>query len=253
MQVGVEHYRRLMPRCMGALYWQLNDCWPATSWSSIEFNGRWKALHYAARRFNAPALVTAHVPGDETLAIGNQLTSTVDEVHLFTVYDAPESCGALLRWDLFHLDGRRLLAGRKQVRLRRGESSSQKTLRLGKLIALHGSACLYLRIALDCDEVCVSQQTVFLTAPRYVSLAQAPVQVSILMESRQAARVSFESPCFQHALLFELGGLPHRSDDNYFDLYPGEPRTVSLKFDQPTTANKIRSALRSHSLVDTYL
>lgn len=49
MQMGVEHYRRLMPRCMGALSWQLNDCWPVVSWSSIELTGRWKALHYAAR------------------------------------------------------------------------------------------------------------------------------------------------------------------------------------------------------------
>jgi beta-mannosidase len=46
MRVGVEHYRRSMPRCMGALYWQLNDCWPVASWSSLEFTGQWKALHH---------------------------------------------------------------------------------------------------------------------------------------------------------------------------------------------------------------
>ena len=58
MQTGVEHYRRLMPRCMGALYWQLNDMWPAPSWSSLDWKGNWKALHYMARRFFAPLLIT---------------------------------------------------------------------------------------------------------------------------------------------------------------------------------------------------
>jgi len=71
MKVGIEHFRRSMPRTMGALYWQINDCWPVFSWSSLEFGGRWKALHYAARRFFAPALVSAHVPGDEHAGKGN--------------------------------------------------------------------------------------------------------------------------------------------------------------------------------------
>ena len=78
MQVGVEHYRRNMPHCMGALYWQLNDCWPVASWSSLEFTGRWKALHHVARRFFAPALVSAHVPGDEDTIIGNYRTHEGD-------------------------------------------------------------------------------------------------------------------------------------------------------------------------------
>ena len=100
MQVGVEHYRRNMPRCMGALYWQLNDCWPVASWSSLEFSGRWKALHHVARRFFAPALVSAHVPGEEET---DQQATTggrrVREVHLYTVYDAPEPARGVLRWD----------------------------------------------------------------------------------------------------------------------------------------------------------
>ncbi|MHA1522645.1 MAG: glycoside hydrolase family 2 protein [Promethearchaeota archaeon] len=56
IEYGVEHWRRNRTnnRCMGALYWQLNDCWPVASWSSIDYYGRWKALHYFARRFFTP-------------------------------------------------------------------------------------------------------------------------------------------------------------------------------------------------------
>lgn len=53
MRCGVEHFRRNRGRCMGTVIWQLNDCWPAASWSSIDYYGRWKALHYYAKRFFA--------------------------------------------------------------------------------------------------------------------------------------------------------------------------------------------------------
>lgn len=63
IRTGVEHWRRNRGRCMGAIYWQLNDCWPAASWSSIDYYGRWKALHYAARRFFAPVLLSCEEQG----------------------------------------------------------------------------------------------------------------------------------------------------------------------------------------------
>jgi beta-mannosidase len=43
---------------MGSLYWQLNDTWPVASWASLDYHGRWKALHYTARNFYAPVLVS---------------------------------------------------------------------------------------------------------------------------------------------------------------------------------------------------
>ena len=43
---------------MGAVYWQINDCWPVISWSSIDYWGRWKALHYYAKRFFAPVMIS---------------------------------------------------------------------------------------------------------------------------------------------------------------------------------------------------
>ena len=58
IQYGVEHWRRNRGRCMGAIVWQLNDCWPVTSWASLDYFGRWKALHYAEKRFFAPVMIS---------------------------------------------------------------------------------------------------------------------------------------------------------------------------------------------------
>jgi beta-mannosidase len=252
MQMGVEHYRRNMPRCMGALYWQLNDCWPVASWSSIEFTGRWRALHHIARRFFAPALVSAHVPGEEQTTINNYRRSTVAEVRLYTIYDAPEPKRGVLRWELFHLDDRVLLRGRKRVALRCGESVRQRTVNLEKLMARHGRDNLHLRIALEIDGRRVSEDTVFLTPPRFLHLRKAKTKVVIRLASAKRATATFTSSAFQHRFAFDLRGIAHVSSDNYFELYPGEPKTVELEFARGQTRPKLEEALSYQSLVDTY-
>jgi beta-mannosidase len=252
MQVGVEHYRRLMPHCMGALYWQLNDCWPVASWSSIEFTGRWRALHHVARRFFAPALVSAHVPGDEAMGVGNYRQTTVDEVHLYSVYDSPTRASGVLRWDLFHLDGRVLLSGRKAVTLRSGESLRQKILRLGRLLKRHGRDNVVLRLALEIGGRVVSEEAVLLAPPRFLALPPARTKVKILQSNPRSAQLTFTSPVFQHRFAFDLPGLAHRSSDNYFELFPGEAKTIQVDFSRPQTTGRLQRALRYRSLVDTY-
>ncbi|MDR1948844.1 MAG: glycoside hydrolase family 2 protein, partial [Spirochaetaceae bacterium] len=63
IKYGVEHFRRNRGRCMGAIYWQLNDIWPVASWASIDYFFRWKALHYYAKRFFQPVMISCHEEG----------------------------------------------------------------------------------------------------------------------------------------------------------------------------------------------
>lgn len=64
MKDGVDHWRRHRGRCMGTLYWQINDNWPVASWASIDYFGRWKALHYMAKKFYGPQAVSMCMDGD---------------------------------------------------------------------------------------------------------------------------------------------------------------------------------------------
>lgn len=253
MQTGVEHYRRISPICMGALYWQLNDCWPVASWSSIEHTGRWKALQHIARRFFAPALVSAHVPGTETASIGNYRRTTVRHVQLHTVYDgaAPLARGRLL-WDLFHLDGRIVQSGTKQVALHYGRSKLQQTIDLAQPLTHYGRDHLYLRIALEIDGARVSEETVFLAPPRFLSLPPPKTTTTIRVLTLHQALLTFRSPVFQHRFAFELAKLPHHSSDNYFELYPNEKKEIFVEFTKPTTKAVIARALTYQSLADTF-
>jgi len=80
MRMAVEYWRSLKPHCMGTLYWQLNDTWPVASWSGLDHGGAWKAMHYMARRFYAPVLVTARKTSDAFI-----ITAVSDLVEAFAL------------------------------------------------------------------------------------------------------------------------------------------------------------------------
>lgn len=85
IKYGVEHFRRCRPYCMGSIYWQFNDCWPVASWSSVDYFGRYKALHYAARKFYAPvAMGLFREKNNFTVNISNETMDDFEgEVRIF--------------------------------------------------------------------------------------------------------------------------------------------------------------------------
>ncbi len=252
MKVGVEHFRRSMPRTMGALYWQLNDCWPVASWSSIEFGGTWKALHYEARRFFAPVLISAHVLGEETLEKCNVLRSTIRYIDLYSVYDGQKPTRAIMRWSLEHLTAGRLRKGSKLVKLNCVQSVRQLRLDFAKEMSEYGAQFLYLRVSLETDSGEVSRQTVFLTAPRYMPLPKGKIMVDIKSVDATRLKLAFTSPVYQHAVQFHFSNIAYRADDNFFDLYPGEIRTVMVRMEKPFTKAQLKKAIETRSLVDSY-
>lgn len=252
MQVGVEHYRRLSPRCMGALYWQINDTWPVASWSSIEFTGRWKALHYVAKRFFAAQLISGRVLGEETTTIGNYRKSTVDALEVWTVNDAPETLKATARWTVMHVDGRKLDRGSKPVVLASGVGVKQHILKLTKILAQHSRDEVYVRLQLSVGRREVSSQSVWLTALRFVELPKAKAQLVIKMRDNRTADLTITSTAYQHRFALELPHAGDRLDDNYIDLYPNEPRSLTLRCAKSTTAAQLKRVLTWRSLADTY-
>src|SRR4030095_12004516 len=114
IKIGAEHLRRIMPHNMGSLYWQINDCWPVASWSSIDYTGRWKALQYYARRFYSEILVSPHE------ANGN--------VNVFVVSDRLQPAAAELNVSLLDFDGNRLSSQRKDIEIAPLNSKSYLTI-----------------------------------------------------------------------------------------------------------------------------
>jgi beta-mannosidase len=250
MKVAVEHWRRSQPRTMGALYWQLNDCWPVASWSSIEFGGQWKLLHYAAKKFFAPVLVSAHVLGDEVASVGNRIRNTVTGVDLYAVSDVAVVRQGQLSWEIMTLTGERVLHGGRRVTLLPGRSSKQKRLGLTKLFRTHPAATLLLRIRLEGDGFPVSENVVLFTAPRHLALQASPIALNVRTTERtEVWIVRLSAPTYHHGVVLDLPGRQAQGDDNGFDLVPGVPREVVVTLSEPTTAAELKKCLSVRSLV----
>ena len=99
IEYGVEHWRRNRNEyhCMGALYWQLNDCWPVASWSSLDYFGRWKALHYFAKRFYQP--------------IFPSVKENRESLEFWITNDKLAPYKALLEWSIINSEGKLLKDG----------------------------------------------------------------------------------------------------------------------------------------------
>ena len=102
IRFGVEHFRRNRGRCMGTLYWQLNDCWPVISWASIDYYGRWKALHYFARRFFAPILLSCEEKStvSEGIEINSEKTQFIPTIKLNISNETMMERNILVEWEL---------------------------------------------------------------------------------------------------------------------------------------------------------
>ncbi len=254
LQVGVEHFRRQMPRTMGALYWQLNDIWPGFSWSSLEFGGKWKALHYAAKRFFAPLLVSVHVPGDESAGKINRLTSTIQDAHIYTVYDGLAALEGTLKWSLYHLKEGIVREGVKPVALAPGKSVLQVKLDFKKEIALHGRAALVLRVWMETETGLTAENTAFLTAPRFIELPRSAIESTLRKVARGHYELDLVAREFHHSVQLQVAQIPAKFGDNFFDLFPGVTKKVRIDVaDDVDYAQLNRFRLQPLSLVNTYL
>ncbi len=105
IEYGIEHWRRNRNEfhCMGSLYWQLNDCWPVASWSSLDYYGRWKALHYIAKRAYQPFFVSA--------------MEEPKKVELWVINDLRVSKKGTLNWSILNAEGKTLINGLKKVEI----------------------------------------------------------------------------------------------------------------------------------------
>lgn len=192
MAVGVEHFRRSAPYCAGALYWQLNDCWPCASWSSLEYGGAWKALHYAARHFFQPVALTAVHHGVENIGVCNLVTRTTDtgRVSLYAVSDDENSVVMKkLKWRLVTVsDGALITDGCVELN-RPACNGLLETLDLRPTFEDNTDAsCVstVLHCILECrntdpqnEKLVTSERTVWLCSPKYARLRPPQIRITV--------------------------------------------------------------------------
>lgn len=240
IKYAVEHWRRGMPRGMGTLYWQLNDCWQVASWASIDYFGRWKALHYMARQFYAPLLVS----GLEDMDAG-----TV-EIHVTS--DLGETVSGEAKWTLTDVAGKLIDSGSQSVAIAARQNQLVQTLDFQDQIQKHGKRNVMLWLELTAAGEVVSSNFVSFARPKHMELQNPEIKVEVqsLADGGYQVTLSAEKPALWTWL--EVGGDPAQFSDNFFHLLPGEPVTVRVSMETPLTTEAVAERLVARSLVDTY-
>jgi len=236
IKVGAEHLRRIMPHNMGSLYWQLDDCWPVASWSSIDYFGRWKALQYYSRRFYSPVLLSPHV------VEGN--------LEFDIVSDRPQLVKALLSVSLLDFNGNKLQTFSKPVDIAPLKSTSYLSIPVTELLVRRDPKQLMIYGELIVDGKVISSNEYFFEPYKTLSLPVAAIKPDVV-RIRNGYKITLSSDKFARAVYLSSNTAGFFTD-NYFDLLPGKPVELEFRTRANVLLNEFRGQLRVRSLRDAF-
>ncbi len=235
MKTGIEIHRRAKPYNMGSLYWQLNDCWPAVSWSSIDYTGTWKATQYMAKDAFAPVLVSPFKSNDTIY------------VHLVNDMDKD-------------------LRGFVQVALMNVETHQKvKEFEVAASIANNGSGLFWTRTEKEIlgdlvpnnhylvvkfleNRREVARNLLFFKDFKDMKLPTAEPEILVTAQGAQKFLVSVKSPCFHYNLQLFNAKYQGEFSNNFLNLLPGEAQTLTYSTDKPMSVKEVQRQMRWVSL-----
>jgi len=218
MQYGVEHWRqnRNDYHCMGALYWQVNDCWPVASWSSIDYYGRWKALHYVAKRFFNPLMISG--------------LETDKDLEVWISNDLNEDFSGFYELSVLSTEGEVLYSKGEKIKVERLSSKGVKKVSLKEIKAVAEESIAFFKLY-DNDKTLISEGFKLFCIPKKLNLKKPFFDYSlkrngnsyeIAVSSTVPVIYCFidikESVCNDHMIF----------DDNYFS-FDGTRKVIHFK------------------------
>ena len=215
IKYGVEHLRRNRGRCMGAVYWQLNDCWPVASWSSVDYYGRWKALHYYAVRFFKPVMISCEEEGLLTQSMNTNAEpfEVKKSIRLNVTNEIFEPVKGRVIWQLRDAHGNVKKEAAEEVTV---EALSSLWLEKVEL----PEADLYedhVSFRFESEGEVISEGTVLFAPPKHYHFEDPKLTVKVTGD--REIEVRSEAYCRSVQIINEEDDL--KLSDNYFDMEPG--------------------------------
>jgi len=234
IRYGVEHWRRNRNRVSGTLIWQLNDCWPVASWSSLDYFGRWKALHYAAKRFYAPLLLSV---ADYGKAVKIHITS-----------DLIEPTDALVRWQLETIDGQVMQHGEQVVRVPALADTLVSSLDFSAQVTSENQRhVVFVAELWQTAELKARSVTPFVPN-KHLELSDAGLSATARVKG-QTLFVDVSATTLARFVELSIDGSDAVFSDNYFDLPAGATVTITTPLPKHWTA---KSKVQVQSLRESY-
>ncbi len=227
MKTAIEYWRTLRPHCMGTLYWQLNDNWPVASWSSIDYTGKWKLLHYSARQFFAPTLPIAYM-------------KEKGKVELYVVHDKSTPLAhAKVSVKVYRFNGEKVSKQKYVLDIPSQSSTHVCTIELDK--ANIDPRQMFLSVKLETEDLYI-EDVMLLDRPKRCFMLDPSLDVRV--EKAQggfSVTLSSKAPAFEVAL--DAGSLKGVFSDNLFNVRPTAQKMVIFKTQEKITLKTFKESL----------
>jgi len=200
MRIGLEVHRRSRPYCMGSLYWQLNDCWPGISWSSRDYNGNWKALHYVVKKVFNPIVLSIY-------------KNDKNKINVYGISDLNKDLNDSLIIKIGNMNGD-IKTTKKKINIIANSST--------KLIEDIGPLKDDEFIICSLQKKKIHSKTIFEKPVKDITFLNPEITIS---NDKNSITLNSKYPAFQ----VYLHGINENLSDNFFALLPGENKIINLK------------------------
>lgn len=235
MKQGMEGHRIAMPFNMGSLYWQINDCWPVASWSSTDYYVNWKAMQYFSKKAFAQVLVAPRVQKDTV------------QVHI--VSDRLTSFGADLELKLIDFNGKTLWTELRPISVAANSSHSIFNQPLAQFLKGMDRKQILLQVSLSEDDKTIATNNYFFVPVKELNLPKPDVNIKVATHNTEYS-IELTTDVLAKNVFLEFAEGDGFFSDNYFDLIPGETKTITFKPYEPV--EDFEGKLTVRTIRDTY-
>ncbi len=211
IKMGVEHFRRIRSYCMGSVYWQANDCWPVASWSSIDSFGRYKALHYAAKKFYAP--------------VASGIFLEDDSIRVNVANETLKDRCITVKWGFHRNDNTVIKTGEENKTV--GKLSSVDFSEI-KVTDIDGYTTYFYADLYDEDGSFIMRQTQLFTEPKHFEWKKPNICVEA-KDIEGGVKFIITGDVFARGVEIDFANHDVIFSDNYIDLVNGESYVITAK------------------------
>lgn len=240
---AIEAHRRAMPYCMGTLYWQLNDCWQVSSWSSVDYAGRWKALHYAVKELY----------GNLLLSVQRTQEPTDKGFNIHLASDIPHETSGTLEMQLRSFDGKVLWSKSQTITAKANTAQICARVLYTELPKVNTAESVLVVRFKNGTQV-FAEKLYYFVSPKDLKLM--PPTIDYTLTSSSAGQfLTLRSNTLAKDVFLQLRGegvnrTDMRFSNNFFDVLPGETKIVRIESEKPFVVTKEQILVQS--LIDSY-